>query len=150
MSKRFKDTKAGKVLLGAAKIINPTLGGVLEGVLSPADALSEIVKSDIPVEDKIRLQTLYINAQQEEEKELTKRLEADAMSDSWLSKNVRPWVLIWCIFIFSLAGILDSIESIPFMINDNWNVTFRQIMTSVIGFYFGGRSVEKWKSMSKN
>lgn len=147
--KKFKDTKVGQVLLGAAKVINPGLGSVLEGVLSPADAIAEITKAQISVEDKIKLQTVMVNAQQDEEKELTKRLQADQMSDSFLSKNVRPAILIWCIVIFSLAGILDSIESIPFMINELWNDTFEKVMMSVVGFYFGGRTIEKFKSMSK-
>lgn len=149
MKKKFKDTKVGQILLGATKLVNPALGNLIEGVTTPAEALAEITKANIPTDDKIRLQTVMIEAQQAEEAELTKRHQADAMSDSWLSKNVRPWTLIWCIGIFSLAGILDSIETIPFHINDGWNVTFRQIMTSVIGFYFGGRTIEKFKSMAK-
>ena len=34
--KKFKDTTVGKLLLGAAKVINPALGNVLEGVISQA------------------------------------------------------------------------------------------------------------------
>ena len=53
--KKFKNTTVGKILLGAASLVNPTLGNVLSGVLSPADALAEITKSNIPVDDKIKL-----------------------------------------------------------------------------------------------
>jgi len=50
---------------------------------------------------------------------------------------------VWCIVIFSLAGILDSIEDLPFHINSLWNDTFEKVMMSVILAYFGGRTTEK-------
>ncbi len=62
------------------------------------------------------------------------------MSDSWMSKNVRPLVLVWCIIIFSMAGILDSVETIPFHINETWNDTFEKVMMAVVLAYFGGRT----------
>ena len=33
--KKFKETTVGKLLLGAASVVNPTLGNVLQGVTSP-------------------------------------------------------------------------------------------------------------------
>ena len=54
--KKFKDTTVGKLLFGAASIINPQLGAVLNGVTSPKDAIAEITKAKIPVADKIKLQ----------------------------------------------------------------------------------------------
>jgi len=71
------------------------------------------------------------------------------MSDSWMSKNVRPMVLIWCITIFSMAGILDSVETIPFQINALWNDTFEKVMMAVVLAYFGGRTTEKATSLFK-
>lgn len=48
MSKKpFKETTVGKMLVGAAGLINPTLGSVLAGVTSPKDAISAITKSGI-------------------------------------------------------------------------------------------------------
>ena len=47
------------------------------------------------------------------------------------------------------AGILDSVETIPFTIHDNWNDTFEKVMMSVILAYFGGRTTEKASSMFK-
>jgi len=141
--KKFKDSTVGKMLLGAAGLINPTLGSVLQGITSPQDAIAEITKADISQDDKIKLQQLIYDQQNKELESITSRWQADSMSDSWLSKNVRPLVLVWCIVIFSFAGILDSIETIPFHINDNWNSTFENVMLSVVLAYFGGRSSEK-------
>ena len=150
MSKKsFKDTTVGQLLFGAASVINPTLGNVLQGVTSPKEAIAAISKSDVATDDKIKLQEIIYEQQNKEIQAITSRWEADSMSDSWLSKNVRPLVLVWCIVIFSLAGILDSVESIPFQINSLWNDTFEKVMMSVVLAYFGGRTTEKASSIFK-
>jgi hypothetical protein len=128
--KKFKDTTVGQLLFGAASVINPTLGNV-------------------SLEDKIKLQQLIYEQQNKEIEAITSRWEADSMSDSWLSKNVRPLVLVWCIVVFSFAGILDSIDTIPFNIHETWNDTFEKVMMSVILAYFGGRTTEKATSIFK-
>jgi hypothetical protein len=144
MSKKpFKDTTVGKMLVGAAGLVNPTLGSVLAGITSPGDAIAAITKSGISEEDKIKLQTMIYEQQSKEMEEISNRWNADSISDSWLSKNVRPLVLIWCIVIFTIAGILDSVEGIPFQINSLWNNTFENVMMAVVLAYFGGRTTEK-------
>jgi hypothetical protein len=147
--KKFKETTVGKLLFGAASMINPTLGKVLSGVSSPQEALAEIGKSKISNDDKIKLQQMIYDQQNKEIESITSRWEADSMSDSWLSKNVRPLVLVWCIVVFSLAGILDSIESVPFHIGATWNDTFEKVMMAVVLAYFGGRTAEKSTSIFK-
>jgi hypothetical protein len=147
--KKFKETTVGKLLLGAASVINPTLGSVLEGVTSPKEAIAEITKADIPAAEKIKLQQLIFDQQNKEIEAISIRWKADAASDSWLSKNVRPLVLIWCITIFSIAGILDSVESIPFNIGVTWNDTFEKVMMAVVLAYFGGRTTEKATNIFK-
>ena len=141
--KKFKETTVGKLLFGAASMINPTLGKVLSGVSSPKEALAEIGKSKISNEDKIKLQQMIYEQQNKEIEAVTNRWQAGSMSDSWLSQNVRPMVLVWCIVVFSLAGILDSIESVPFHIGETWNDTFEKVMMAVVLAYFGGRTAEK-------
>lgn len=147
--KKFKDTTVGKLLFGAATVISPQLGSVLNGVTSPKEAIAEITKSKIPTEDKIKLQTLIYEQQNKEMEEISNRWKADAASDSWLSKNVRPMVLVWCIVVFSFAGILDSVNSIDFQINALWNDTFEKVMMAVVLAYFGGRTTEKATSIFK-
>ncbi len=148
-NKKFKDSTVGKLLLGAASVINPTLGGILSGVTSPKEAIAEITKADIPAEEKIKLQQLIFEQQTNKMEAINSRWQADANSDSWLSKNVRPLVLVWCIVIFSLAGLLDSVDAIPFHINEVWNDTFEKVMMAVVLAYFGGRSGEKVTSIFK-
>jgi hypothetical protein len=67
---------------------------------------------------------------------VTRRWEADAMSDSWLSKNVRPLTLIFLTLVYT-AGFFLNYEL------DNIN----QILLLIIGAYFGGRSFEKTKNL---
>ena len=147
--KPFKESTLGKMLLGAATLINPTLGSVLEGITSPGEAIAAITKSDISQEDKIKLQTLIFDQQNKEMEAVTNRWLADSISDSWLSKNVRPLVLVWCIVIFTLAGILDSIDGVPFTISELWNNTFESVMMAVVLAYFGGRTTEKATNLFK-
>jgi len=147
--KKFAETTVGKLLFGAASMASPALGNVLKGVTTPAEAIAAIGKSDVSEEDKIRLQQLIFEQQNKEMEAITSRWQADAMSDSWLSKNVRPLVLVWCIVVFSFAGLLDSVESIPFNIGTTWNDTFEKVMMAVVLAYFGGRTTEKATSAFK-
>jgi hypothetical protein len=150
MSKKpFKETTVGKLLFGAATVINPTLGSVLNGVTNPKEAIAEITKAKISTDDKIKLQQLIYEQQNKEIESITSRWKADANSDSWLSKNVRPLVLVWCIVVFSFAGLLDSIDNVPFHIGELWNDTFEKVMMAVVLAYFGGRTTEKATSMFK-
>ena len=146
--KKFADSTVGKLLLGAAGIVNPTLGNVLKGVTSPKEAIAEIGKAKIPTQEKIRLQQLIYEQQNKEIEEISTRWVADSKG-SWLTQNVRPLVLVWCIVIFSFAGILDSVDSIPFHINEVWNDTFEKVMMAVVLAYFGGRTTEKATSIFK-
>jgi hypothetical protein len=143
MGKPFKESTVGKMLLGAASLVSPTLGGVLSNAISASDAISAITKSSISDEDKIKLQTLIYEQQNKEIEEISNRWNADSISDSWLSKNVRPMILIWCIVVFTIAGIIDSVETIPFQISSLWNDTFENVMMAVVLAYFGGRTAEK-------
>ena len=147
--KKFAETTVGKLLFGAASMANPTLGNVLQGVVSPQEAIAEITKADVSNDDKIKLQQLIYEQQNKEMESITSRWQADAASDSWLSKNVRPLVLVWCIVVFSLAGLLDSVDTIPFHIGETWNDTFEKVMMAVVLAYFGGRSGEKVTSIFK-
>jgi hypothetical protein len=147
--KKFAETTVGKLLFGAASLVNPTLGNLISGASTPAEAIAAIGKSDVSSDEKIKLQQLIFEQQNKEMEAVTSRWQADSISDSWLSKNVRPLVLVWCIVIFSLAGILDSVESIPFHIGVTWNDTFEKVMMAVVLAYFGGRSSEKVTSIFK-
>ena len=65
-------------------------------------------------------------------------------SDSWLSKNVRPLVLVFTIACTMLLVFIDS-GSIKFQVASQWVDLLQLVLITIIGAYFGGRSVEKLK-----
>jgi len=146
--KKFKDTTVGKLLLGAAKVINPALGNVLEGVISPGEAIKEITKSDISTEDKIKLQQLIHEQQNKEIEETTKRWVSDNSTDSYLTRNIRPLTLAFLTLTLFIYIILDSSLQ-GFKIDSNWIDLLSSLLLLVYGGYFGMRSAEKitknWK-----
>lgn len=148
MPKKFKDTTVGKLLLGAAKVINPALGNVLEGVISPSEAIKEITKSDISIEDKIKLQQLIHEQQNKEIEETTKRWVSDNSTDSYLTRNIRPLTLAFLTLTLFIYIILDSSLQ-GFKIDPNWIDLLSSLLLLVYGGYFGMRSAEKitknWK-----
>jgi len=82
------------------------------------------------------------------EGELTKRHQNDMMSDSWLSKNIRPIVLIFLTAVFAIITFFDGNVG-EFTINAEYIPRYEMLLLTVFGFYFGGRSIEKvgkiWK-----
>tara|TARA_R110002073_G_scaffold32877_3_gene99365 strand:+ start:250 stop:702 length:453 start_codon:yes stop_codon:yes gene_type:complete len=146
--KKFKDTTVGKLLLGAAKVINPALGNVLEGVISPGEAIKEITKADISIEDKIKLQQLIHDQQNKEIEETTKRWVSDNSTDSYLTRNIRPLTLAFLTLTLFIYIILDSSLQ-GFKIDPNWIDLLSSLLLLVYGGYFGMRSAEKitknWK-----
>jgi hypothetical protein len=87
---------------------------------------------------------VWINAESDIQKNVTERWKTDMHSDSWLSKNVRPLVLIFLVvstvlMVFIDAGVLN------FEVKDNWIDLLQLVLITVIGAYFGGRSYEKIK-----
>ena len=77
-----------------------------------------------------------------EMQEVTKRWSADMMSDSWLSKNIRPLSIAFLTITLFVYIILDSsLEG--FKIADNWIELLSSLLLLVYGGYFGARSAEK-------
>ena len=132
MKKRFKNTKVGQFLSNNGSGIINTLGDVL-----PSNGILGIVKGlidkdeTLPPEDKEKaLKLLEIDII--EMQEVSKRWNSDMLSDSWLSKNVRPLTLIFFSISYVIGWYLDySLENIT------------GLLSLIVGAYFGGRSYEK-------
>jgi len=79
-----------------------------------------------------------------EQDNLTKRAEADMKSDSWLSKNIRPMTLIFILFVYtSFAGL----SAADIQVNNNYVELLGQWGMLIMSFYFGGRTLEKIMDM---
>lgn len=110
------------------------LDRVLPDPQAKAQALAELTK--LQNEGKLA----ELNADNIENQELTKRLEADMKSDSWLSKNIRPMTLLIILtgyFVFAMMSAfgLDANEAYVSLLGQ-WGML-------IMSFYFGGRTLEK-------
>jgi hypothetical protein len=93
---------------------------------------------------ELKIKQLISDYEVEMEKNITSRWEADLKSDSWLSKNVRPLVLIFLIVCTMLLIFIDA-GTIKFIVEPKWTDLLQLVLITVIGAYFGGRSLEKVK-----
>ena len=80
------------------------------------------------------------------EQELTKRLQADMTSDSWLSKNIRPLTLIFILVMYSLLSISSGFK---FEVTESYVQLLGQWGMLIMSFYFGGRTLEKMTTVVK-
>ena len=85
---------------------------------------------------------VWINAESDIQKNITERWKNDMNSDSWLSKNVRPLVLIFLVFSTVLMVFIDA-GVLEFEVKSSWIDLLQLVLITVIGSYFGGRSYEK-------
>ena len=125
----------GKLFSGGAADLVKGIGGVV-------DDLHTSKEEKLEAERKIK--ELIANYEVEMEKNITSRWEADLKSDSWLSKNVRPLVLIFLIICTMLLIFIDA-GTIKFEVKSSWVDLLQLVLITVIGAYFGGRSFEKTK-----
>jgi uncharacterized membrane protein (DUF106 family) len=88
-----------------------------------------------------------LNADNIEAQELTKRQSADMMSDSWLSKNIRPMTLIFILVTYTVFGMMSAWD---IEVNNNYVELLGQWGMLIMSFYFGGRTLEKVMEMKKN
>tara|TARA_Y100001963_G_scaffold98782_1_gene136027 strand:+ start:512 stop:904 length:393 start_codon:yes stop_codon:yes gene_type:complete len=125
----------GTIFSGGAKELVEGVGGVI-------DDLHTSKEEKLEAEQKI--QELIANYETQMEKEITSRWQADMASDSWLSKNVRPLVLIFLVVSTVLLIFIDA-GVINFVVEAKWTDLLQLVLITVIGAYFGGRSLEKTK-----
>ena len=125
----------GNLLSGGAADLVKNVGGVI-------DDLHTSEEEKLEAERKIK--EVIANYEVEMEKSITSRWEADLKSDSWLSKNVRPLVLVFLIVCTMLLIFIDA-GALNFEVKSSWVDLLQLVLITVIGAYFGGRSLEKVK-----
>ena len=124
------------------KIFSSGATELIKGVGGVLDNLTTSKEEKLEAERKIK--ELMANYEVEMEKNISSRWEADLKSDSWLSKNVRPLVLIFLIVCTMLLIFIDA-GAINFEVKSSWVDLLQLVLITVIGAYFGGRSLEKVK-----
>jgi len=124
------------------KLFSGGAADLVKGVGSVIDNLHTSGEEKLEAERKIK--ELVANYEVEMEKNITNRWQADLKSDSWLSKNVRPLVLIFLIVCTMLLIFIDA-GALNFEVKSSWVDLLQLVLITVIGAYFGGRSIEKVK-----
>ena len=119
---------------GAGELIK-SVGGVIDNLTTSKE---EKLEADRKIQD------LIANHEVEMEKNITERWKMDMQSDSWLSKNIRPLVLVFLVISTVLMIFIDA-GTINFVVEDKWTDLLQLVLITVIGAYFGGRSLEKVK-----
>ena len=124
------------------KIFSAGAGELVKSVGGVIDNLHTSKEEKLEAERKI--QDLIANHEVEMEKNITERWKMDMQSDSWLSKNIRPLVLVFLVVSTVLMIFIDA-GTINFVVEDKWTDLLQLVLITVIGAYFGGRSLEKTK-----
>lgn len=111
-------------------------GGAKEAVEAVANVVDRFVST--PEEKEAVRQSI--------EEEITKRWQADSLTDSWLSKNVRPLTLIVVISFLVFMTFFDGMGWTN--VDESWISLWNMLSVTVVGGYFAIRGYEKtsfWK-----
>ena len=120
--------------------------GLIKSLVGEAsNIIDAVVTTDEErLDAKRKLKEIILSHEAQLQKNVTDRWKADMNSDSWLSKNVRPMVLLFLIICTMLLIFIDA-GTISFSVEDKWTDLLQLVLITVIGAYFGGRSAEKFK-----
>jgi len=129
------------------KIIQWLSGGVIKEVGDVIDKLTTTEEERLEV--KKQIQQILEDADSKAQEEVSRRWEADMKSDSFLSKNIRPMVLIYLTVIFTVCAFFDGNVG-EFIIAEEYIPIFQTLLVTVYGAYFVGRTWEKAKSITNN
>jgi len=119
---------------GATELVKG-VGGIIDNLHTSKEEKLEAAQ---------KIKELVSNYEVEMEKTITDRWKSDMASDSWMSKNVRPMVLIFLVVSTVLMIFIDA-GTINFVVEPKWTDLLQLVLITVIGAYFGGRSLEKTK-----
>jgi len=141
------------LLAGLLKNVAPALATAVAGPLGGAavsaiasklgvgETVEEVTKAltaDPAAAQKLK--ELELEFYKTEQNNLTDRLKADMASDSWLSKNIRPMVLVFLLVAYSGFAICSMFD---LETRGAYVELLGQWGMLVMSFYFGGRTMEK-------
>jgi hypothetical protein len=135
-------------------VLNSLTGGLIGDI---GNTVKKFVTTD---EDRLKFQveleqlfqdfTLKLNDQIIAlESQVTERQKNDMASDSWLSKNVRPLVLVYLVIVTTLLAYLTIffLEPDKVALLTPWISVLNGLLITAFTFYFGGRTIEKVQQM---
>lgn len=123
-----------------AKLFGNAGGGIISKLAGVADKFIQTKEEKADFEKEMT--QIFIQAEAEMQKNVTDRWKADLEHGNWLTRSVRPLVLVFLIVTTVIMVFVDS-GSINFNVEEKWTELLQLVLITVIGAYFGGRSVEK-------
>ena len=124
------------------KVFSAGAGDLIKNVGGVLDNLTTTKEEKLAAEQKIK--DMIMGYEAEMQKQVTARWSMDMNSDSWLSKNIRPLTLIFLVISTVLIIFIDA-GVLQFDVKSSWVDLLQLVLITVIGAYFGGRSLEKVK-----
>ena len=129
------------------KLLSLLTGGLIKDVGNVIDKLTTTDEERLAAKQKI--QELLEKADQDAQTQITERWKLDMQSDSFLSKNIRPLVLIYLTVIFTVLSFFDGNIG-GFQVDEAYIPIFQSLLITVYGAYFVGRTWEKAKKTNDN
>ena len=127
------------------KLLQLITGGLIKDVGKVIDDLTTTDEERLAAKQKI--EELLEQADKDAQDQVTARWESDMNSDSFLSKNIRPMVLIYLTVVFTILSFFDGNVG-EFKIAEQYVPIFQSLLITVYGAYFVGRTWEKSKKIN--
>ena len=129
------------------KIFQWLTGGVIKNIGDVIDKLTTTKEEKLEAQRLI--QEILEKADSDAQEQVTERWKADMASDSFLSKNIRPLVLIFLTVVFTILAFFDGNIG-GFFVAKQYVPIFQSLLITVYGAYFVGRTWEKGKRSGDN
>ena len=124
-----------KLFKSGAKELVDSVGNAIDKIHTSAEE-KQLIKAEI--------EKHIFNYEEKIQQEVSKRWQSDMQSDNWLSKSVRPFSLLFLLFVLTIFTLVDF-SFIDLEIKDSWIDLWQLLAITAFGAYFGGRSYEKIK-----
>jgi hypothetical protein len=128
------------------KILQLITGGLVKDIGDVIDKVTTTDEERLAAKQKI--QELLEKADNDAQTQVTERWKLDMQSDSFLSKNIRPLVMVFLTAMFTILAFTDGNIG-QFSIQKEYIPIFQTLLVTVYGAYFVGRTWEKGKSNGK-
>ena len=127
------------------KLIQLITGGLIKDVGKVIDNLTTTDEERLAA--KLKIEELLEQADKDAQDQVTARWQSDMSSDSFLSKNIRPMVLIYLTVVFTILSFFDGNVG-EFKIAEQYIPIFQSLLITVYGAYIVGRTWEKSKKIN--
>lgn len=126
------------------KILQLITGGLVKDIGDVIDKVTTTDEERLAAKQKI--QELLEKADNDAQTQVTERWKLDMQSDSFLSKNIRPIVMVFLTSMFTVLAFTDGNIG-QFTIQKEYIPIFQTLLITVYGAYFVGRT---WEKNNKN